>query len=125
VIVGIGVDVVDLTRFELSLERTPHLRERLFTEPERSAGPTSLAAVFAAKEAVAKALGAPPGLGWHDCEIQHDAAGRPYIFVTGTVAAAARSRGIVRWHLSISHDAGAAIAFVIGEGDGVDGGAAG
>jgi holo-[acyl-carrier protein] synthase len=41
------------------------------------------------------------------------------------VAAAARARGIVRWHLSISHDAGAAIAFVIGEGDGVDGGAAG
>ena len=116
-IVGIGVDIVDLERFEATLERTPHLRERVFTESERAVGPASLAAVFAAKEAVAKALGAPPGLGWHDCEIQHDSSGRPYIFATGTVAAAALARGIVRWHLSLSHDAGAAVAMVIGEGE--------
>lgn len=116
-IVGIGVDIVDLERFEATLERTPHLRERVFTENERTAGPASLAAVFAAKEAVAKALGAPPGLAWHDCEIQHDAGGRPYIFATGSVAAAALARGILRWHLSLSHDAGAAVAMVIGEGE--------
>ena len=116
-IVGIGVDIVDLQRFELTLERTPHLRERLFTDVERTAAPVSLAAIFAAKEAVAKALGAPTELAWHDCEVQHDAAGRPYIFATGTVAAAALDRGIVRWHLSLSHDAGAAIAMVIGEGE--------
>lgn len=116
-IVGIGVDIVDLGRFETTLERTPHLRERLFTEAERGAKPISLAAIFAAKEAVAKVLGAPPGLGWHDCEVQHDSTGRPYIFATGTVAAAALSRGILRWHLSLSHDAGAAVAMVIGEGE--------
>jgi holo-[acyl-carrier protein] synthase len=116
-IVGIGVDIVDLARFELTLGRTPHLGERLFTDLERAAKGQSLAAVFAAKEAVSKALGAPTGLNWHDAEIRHDAAGRPYVLVTGTVAAAAAARGILRWHLSISHDAGAAVAMVVAEGD--------
>ncbi|MFD0891954.1 4'-phosphopantetheinyl transferase superfamily protein, partial [Streptosporangium algeriense] len=59
---GIGVDVVDVARFAASLERTPSLRARLFTEAERGLAVRSLAARFAAKEAVAKALGAPPGL---------------------------------------------------------------
>ena len=61
-ILGIGVDVVDIARFEAALERTPALRERLFTEVERPLATRSLAARFAAKEAVAKALGAPQGL---------------------------------------------------------------
>jgi holo-[acyl-carrier protein] synthase len=116
-IVGIGVDVVDLARFALSLERTPHLAERLFTPLERQAGTDSLAAGFAAKEAVAKALGAPDGLGWHDAEVRHDSSGKPYLLVTGTVAAAAAARGIVRWHVSLSHDAGTAVAMVVAEGD--------
>jgi holo-[acyl-carrier protein] synthase len=118
VIVGIGVDVVDLARFALSLERTPHLGERLFTAAEREGRPETLAAAFAAKEAVAKSLGAPGGLDWHDVEVRHDDSGRPYLFVTGTVAAAASSRGIVRWHVSLSHDGGSAVAMVVAEGDG-------
>jgi holo-[acyl-carrier protein] synthase len=118
VIVGVGVDIVELGRFALSLERTPHLGERLFTPLERTARPESLAASFAAKEAVAKALGAPGGLEWHDVEVRHDDAGRPYLLVTGTVAAAAAARGILRWHVSLSHDGGAAVAMVIAEGDG-------
>lgn len=117
-IIGIGVDVVDLARFALSLERTPHLAERLFTPLERGGAAESLAAAFAAKEAVAKALGAPGGLGWHDAEVRHDDSGRPYLLATGTVAAVAAARGIVRWHVSLSHDAGAAVAMVIAEGDG-------
>jgi holo-[acyl-carrier protein] synthase len=116
VIVGIGVDIVDLERFALSLERTPHLSERLFTADERTARPESLAAAFAAKEAVAKALGAPRGLDWHDVEVRHDDTGRPYLLVTGTVAAAAADRGALRWHVSLSHDGGAAVAMVIAEG---------
>jgi holo-[acyl-carrier protein] synthase len=116
-IVGIGVDVVDLGRFALSLERTPHLAERLFTPLEAEGKPDSLAAAFAAKEAVAKALGAPGGLDWHDVELRHEDAGKPYLLVTGSVAAAAASRGIVRWHVSLSHDGGAAVAMVIAEGD--------
>lgn len=115
-IVGIGVDVASLERFAESLERTPHLRERLFTEAERDAKPESLAATFAAKEAVAKALGAPGGLEWHDVEVCHDSGGRPYLTITGTVATAALDMGIDRWHLSLSHDAGVAVAMVVAEG---------
>ena len=62
-ILGIGVDVVDIARFEAALERTPALRDRLFTEIERPLATRSLAARFAAKEAVAKALGAPGASG--------------------------------------------------------------
>jgi holo-[acyl-carrier protein] synthase len=117
VIVGIGVDVVDLTRFGLALERTPHLAERLFTDRERTAAPQSLAATFAAKEAVAKVLGAPGGLGWQDVEVRRDDSGKPSLLVTGTVAAAATALGVERWHLSLSHDAGTAVAMVIAEAD--------
>ena len=65
-IVGIGVDIVDVGRLWAALERTPALAPRLFAESERGGRPESLAASFAAKEAVAKALGAPPGLHWTD-----------------------------------------------------------
>jgi holo-[acyl-carrier protein] synthase len=113
-----GVDVVDLERFALSLERTPHLGERLFTARERTGAPASLAAVFAAKEAVAKSLGAPSGLDWHDVEVRHEDSGRPYLLVTGSVAAAATAQGVLRWHVSLSHDGGSAVAMVVAEGDG-------
>jgi holo-[acyl-carrier protein] synthase len=117
VIVGIGVDVVDLARFMLILERTPHLGSRLFTTGEVGAAPQSLAAAFAAKEAVAKVLGAPGGLEWHDVEVLHDGSGRPYLQVTGTVAAVAAAQGIKRWHVSLTHDSGTVVAMVVGEGE--------
>jgi holo-[acyl-carrier protein] synthase len=123
VIVSVGIDVVQLERFTAALTRTPMLAERMFTESERisDAGhprsAESLAARFAAKEAVAKALGAPAGLSWYDCEIVVDPDGRPWLTVSGTVAAAAAERGITRWHLSLSHDGGIASAVVIAEGD--------
>jgi holo-[acyl-carrier protein] synthase len=122
VIVGIGVDVVLVERFADALTRTPLLADRLFTEAERVTGsgnprsPESLAARFAAKEAVAKALGAPTGLHWHDCEIVSDPDGRPWLTVSGTVATAAAERGVDRWHLSLSHDGGIASAMVVAEG---------
>ncbi len=121
VLVGIGLDVVLVERFAAALTRTPLLADRLFTEAERVTGsgnprsPESLAARFAAKEAVAKALGAPAGLRWHDCEIVTDPDGRPWLTVSGTVAAAAAERGIDRWHLSLSHDGGIASAMVVAE----------
>ncbi|MDT4994956.1 MAG: holo-[acyl-carrier protein] synthase [Actinoplanes sp.] len=120
-IVSVGIDVVLVERFARALDRTPLLVDRLFTESERltTAGnprpPESLAARFAAKEAVAKALGAPGGLRWHDCEIVADPDGRPWLTVSGTVAAIATERGINRWHLSLSHDGGIASAMVIAE----------
>jgi holo-[acyl-carrier protein] synthase len=123
VIVGIGVDVVLVERFAGAISRTPLLVDRLFTEAERTTpsgnprSPESLAARFAAKEAVAKSLGAPNGLRWHDCEIVSDPDGRPWLTVAGTVAAVAAERGVARWHLSLSHDGGIASAMVIAEGD--------
>jgi holo-[acyl-carrier protein] synthase len=127
VIVGIGVDVVLVERFAGALTRTPLLADRLFTEAERVTGsgnprsPESLAARFAAKEAVAKALGAPTGMRWHDCEIVTDPDGRPWLTVSGTVAAVAAERGVAQWHLSLSHDGGIASAMVVAEGGPVGG----
>src|SRR6186997_1410202 len=83
VIVGVGIDVVDVARFGVTLERTPALRERLFTEGERDLPLNSLAARFAAKEAVAKALGAPSGMHWHDAEVHRGTDGRPHLEVRG------------------------------------------
>jgi holo-[acyl-carrier protein] synthase len=123
VIVAVGIDVVLVARFARAIERTPLLVDRLFTAAERSTtsgnprAPESLAARFAAKEAVAKALGAPGGLHWHDCEVVADPDGRPWLTVSGTVAAAASDRGVRRWHLSLSHDGGIASAMVVAEGD--------
>ncbi len=75
----------------------------------------SLAARFAAKEALAKALGAPQGLHWHDAEVVSDGTGRPSFRLAGTVSAAAALVGAARWHLSLSHDGGMAVAMVVGE----------
>jgi len=117
-IVGIGIDVVDIARFRATLERTPRLRERLFAEAERDLPLASLAARFAAKEAMAKALGAPTGLHWHDCQVVTDDDGRPHLALSGTVALAAQGLGATSYHLSLSHDAGIASAVVVAETDG-------
>lgn len=114
-ILGIGVDLVDVARLDGALRRTPALAARLFTDGERGAPAASLAASFAAKEAVAKALGAPAGLRWADVEVTRDAAGRPGLSVHGTVADAAHRLGVRRWHVSLTHDAGFSMAFVVAE----------
>lgn len=116
-IVGVGVDVVDVPRFRAQLERTPALRERLFTPDERDLPLRSLAARFAAKEAVAKAMGAPPGMMWHHCRIPRPdhGDGRPTVHLTGTVLAQAEAQGITHWHLSLSHDGDVAAAYVVAE----------
>ena len=112
-VIGVGIDVVDIARFEESLDRTPAMRERLFTEQERDRPINSLAARFAAKEALAKALGAPVGLHWHDCTVHRGDDGRPHLQVTGTVAARAEALGVHALHVSLSHDAGIASAVVV------------
>jgi holo-[acyl-carrier protein] synthase len=116
VIIGVGIDVVDVERFGETLDRTPALRERLFTLTERHLGLASLAARFAAKEALAKSLGAPAGLRWLDATVVQDANGRPSLRVTGSVAARAEDLGVDSFHLSLSHDAGIASAVVVAEG---------
>lgn len=115
-IIGVGIDVVDVNRFMASLSRVPQLRERLFTPAERDLPPASLAARFAAKEAIAKALGSPGGMSWQDCTIHRRPHTPPQVEARGTVLAAANARGVRTWHLSISHDAGIATALAIAEG---------
>ena len=116
-IVGLGTDVVEVQRLSRALARTPALAARLFTDAERDLPLESLAARFAAKEAVAKALGSPPGLGFLQAEILRGDQGRPVLHVTGEAARVASELGVTRWHVSLSHDAGVAVASVIAEGD--------
>ena len=122
-IVGVGIDVVPVERFAAALARTPGLAARLFTPAElvtESGGERtaeSLAARFAAKEALAKALGAPGGMLWSDAEVITDGDGRPHLDVRGTVAAQGEKLRVTRWHVSLSHDGGIASATVIAEGD--------
>lgn len=112
-VIGVGIDVVDVDRFAESLDRTEGLRERLFTDAESHWRPASLAARFAAKEALAKALGAPVGLAWHDAWIVSEETGRPRFEIRGTVAARAEVLGVRHVHVSLSHDAGIASAVVV------------
>ena len=114
-IVGVGIDVVDIERLARALERTPTLAARLFTAGERDRPIESLAARFAAKEAVAKALGAPGGLRWRDAEVVQLDSGRPVLRICGAVAEEADAQGVTTWHLSLSHDGGMATAVVVAE----------
>ncbi|KPI22335.1 Holo-(acyl-carrier-protein) synthase [Actinobacteria bacterium OV450] len=121
-IIGVGIDVAEIERFGASLARTPQLAERLFVDSELTLpsgerrGTASLAARFAAKEALAKALGAPGGMLWTDAEVYVEETGQPRVRVSGTVAARAQALGVKSWHISLSHDAGIASAVVIAEG---------
>ena len=112
-VIGVGIDVADIARFEQALVRTPSMLGRLFTPAEAGRPPASLAARFAAKEALAKALGAPVGMSWHDAEVVSEESGRPRFDLRGTVLARANDLGVVSVHLSLSHDAGIASAVVV------------
>ncbi|MHA7985558.1 holo-ACP synthase [Rathayibacter sp. CAU 1779] len=114
-IAGIGVDIVDLARFDRAVTRTPKLLLRLFAESERDLPLHSLAARFAAKEAVIKALGRGDVARAIDIEVVSDVHGNPDLALHGSVAELAEARGIVRWHLTMTHDAGVACAFVVAE----------
>jgi holo-[acyl-carrier protein] synthase len=107
---GIGIDVVDIKRFQESLERTPGLLEKLFTESERGVAPSSLAARFAAKEALYKALSPEHGLAWHDAEVINHSNGKPDFLFRGQIADLIDGANV---HLSLSHDAGIASAMVV------------
>lgn len=112
-VVGIGVDVVDVPRFTAATQRTPGFVGRVLTADEQSERAERMAARFAAKEAIAKALGAPRGLRWHDAVVRSDPDGRPRLHVTGTVAAVCEERGVRHLHVSLAHDAGVAVAMVV------------
>jgi holo-[acyl-carrier protein] synthase len=121
-IVGIGVDIVDVARFEQRLSTTPRLLDRLFAESEQIRGDEpmplrSLAGRFAAKEALVKALGDSAGVPWHwsDLRVISDDLGNPGFELVGTTKQIADAQGIRAIHLSMSHDGGFAIAYVVTE----------
>jgi len=119
-IVGIGVDLVDIARFERALRRTPVLQDRLFAQSEqvKDGAPMplrSLAGRFAAKEALIKALGDSAGVTWHDMRVVNNELGNPSFELHDSTKAIAEGRGITAIHLSMSHDAGVAIAYVVAE----------
>lgn len=116
-IIGTGIDLVDIPRFERTLTRTPRLLERLFAPAERTMRLPSLAARYAAKEALIKALGGSDGVHWMEIEIASEASGKPHFVLSGSTAAVVAERGILTLHLSLTHDAGLAAAFVVAEGE--------
>jgi holo-[acyl-carrier protein] synthase len=117
---GIGVDAVDIERFRRTLDRTPSMHQRLFTERELAyVAPKfdpvpSLAARFASREAVMKAMGLGLGaFGFHEVWVDRGESGEPFLHVTGRAAELASDRGIATWHLSITHTDVVAIAYVV------------
>lgn len=126
-VIGHGVDIVEVARIASMLEdHADRFLERVFTPSERAyadANPRRrnehLAARFAAKEAAFKALGTgwAEGISWTEAEVIRDLSGKPSLAAHGAFAAIARSRGIARFWLSMSHTETHAIASVIAEGD--------
>jgi holo-[acyl-carrier protein] synthase len=124
-ILGTGVDAVETPRIAKMLERWgDRFPQRAFTEQERAycdrkkrGRAECYAARWAAKEAAFKALGGGPGTKrWRDYEVLRDAAGRPSIVLSGAAQTAAEKLGVERLHLSLTHDGGVAVAFVVLEG---------
>lgn len=112
----VGVDVVDIDRMKRALERSPRLRDKLFTpgeiaysESRGDGAAASFAARFAAKEAVRKALGR--SVAWHDVEVRAVPDGAPRLALAGSLRDSV-GRTVAAGSLSLSHDAGVAIAVV-------------
>lgn len=114
-IIGTGVDVVAIPRFERVLRRSPAVALRLFSPEERGLPPRSLAGRFAAKEALVKAVGGAPGLRWTDVVVVAEPSGRPVFALRGPTAEVVARLGITALHLSITHEGGVAVASVIAE----------
>ena len=121
-ILGIGTDLCEIARMET---KSVHFLERIFSEEERAyaaargkSGASSLAAMFAAKEAFSKALGTGiRDFGLDEVCVAHDALGAPHYVLKGKALALAEEKGITRLHLSLSHEAGLALAFAVAEGE--------
>jgi holo-[acyl-carrier protein] synthase len=123
--ITIGVDIVHIPRVAMALERYgTRFIERVFTAREVAAShghPHELAARFAAKEAVAKALGvgvrvmSPYGVKFHEVETLRDLLGKPVVVLSGRAAARAEELELTEWAISLSHEREYAIAFVVAQ----------
>jgi len=114
---GVGIDVVDVPRFEIVLGRRPRIVDRLFTEGEQRDArgrAERLAARFAAKEAVMKSMGVGAGsVPWKSIEVKRAPSGAPSVALHGAAAELAAARGVAEIHISLTHTAITAAAFVI------------
>jgi holo-[acyl-carrier protein] synthase len=127
VIVGIGIDIIELERIKKALGRR-QFAQRVFTDGEQvyceSRGAqryASYAARFAGKEAVLKALGTGLSKGeWREVEILPDQLGRPVVKLSGYFKELARQKGVVDVHISLTHSREYAAAQVIIWGGGTD-----
>lgn len=124
-ICGIGIDIVEVARIVDIMQRhEEHFLATIFTSVEISKAPKGeqkyayYAARWAAKEAVAKALGTGIGekCAWQDIEVQKYITGEPYLVLTGSAAETAKQKGARIFHLSLSHEKKYACANVIAEG---------
>ncbi len=122
-VLGIGVDVCSIERMRTALTRTPRFSTRIFTEAERTyadgfADPAGVyAARFAAKEAAMKAMGVGiEHVPFNAIELVRAASGAPSLVLHGRAGALAVERGIAVIHISVSHDAGVAVAFALAVG---------
>lgn len=120
-IVGIGVDLVDVERFKWMMRKSTNMVSATFADGEvsdptgRARSAESLAARFAAKEAVVKALGDRATLRVKEIEVVTTASGRPELVLSGELASIADDQGITNWHISLAHDGGQAVAYVVAE----------
>ncbi len=126
-IVGLGVDIVEIERMKLALTRHPRMKERCFSEAERaycdgrSRPEVHYALRFAAKEAVLKAIGTGfSGMRFTDIEVARDERGRPVPVMHGGAAEAARALGVVEMHLSLSFTHSTAVASAVALSAGAD-----
>ncbi len=120
---GLGIDAVDVERFRRVMERRPTFAQRVFTDAERayalrvSDPAPRLAARFAAKEAVMKALGVGIGaIGMREIEVTRAETGAPDVVLAGRAAALEQHRGVVGWRVSLTHTELVAIASVVALG---------
>lgn len=109
-VLGLGTDLVEVERMRGALARQPGLRTRLFTADEwdyaaRHRDPhPHLAARFAAKEAVMKALGrGMSSMGFAEIEVVRSSDGVPSVRLSGSAASVAAASGVTGWHLSLTH----------------------
>lgn len=122
-IIGHGIDLVEIARIaRMMREHGQSFLERCFTEAERGycmEGPKRrderLAARFAAKEAVLKALGTGwrDGISWRDVEVTREPSGMPGVRLTGRAFQIAAELGVTRCHLSLTHTESHAMASVL------------
>lgn len=120
-IVGIGIDIAEVARFEFDEVRLARFAKKIFTQHEMEHAvrhrhrAERLAGAFAAKEAARKAFG--HWIPWRSVGVRHHRTGRPYLELNGSAAGLIAARAVAAIHLTISHSRTTAVAVVILEAD--------